>query len=117
MGITLRVTYLGMLVKYSVPHPDSYTVAALCADVYMRACSDIPHAGEKFKLEAKLAWSGQYRLVEDDADLQDIFLAFKARRLKIIMFQMESLPLTVLAAAESMNQEDSYEADESYSAN
>ncbi|KAL5844113.1 hypothetical protein ACOSQ3_010152 [Xanthoceras sorbifolium] len=99
MGVTL-------LVEYSVPHPDNYTLTALCADVYMTTCSDMPHPHEKFKLEAKLAWTREYRLIEDDTDLQDIFLVFKARELKIIRFQMELLPLTVVPPADSAH--DSY---------
>ncbi|KAL5823059.1 hypothetical protein ACOSQ3_021004 [Xanthoceras sorbifolium] len=96
MAVTLRVKYLGIDVEYNVPHLEDYSLLALFADVYMMACSEIPHADEMFKLEVKLAWTGEYRLIEDDRDLRDVFLVFKCGGLKAIRMHMESLPLTAV---------------------
>ncbi|KAL5864910.1 hypothetical protein ACOSQ3_002424 [Xanthoceras sorbifolium] len=96
MAVTLRVKYLGIDVEYNVPHPEDYSLSALFADVYMMTCSGIPHADEKFKLEVKLAWTGEYRLIEDEWDLRDVFLVFKCRGLKAIRMHIESLPLTAV---------------------
>ncbi|KAL5760237.1 hypothetical protein ACOSQ2_019075 [Xanthoceras sorbifolium] len=116
MAVTLRVKYLGIDVEYNVPHPEDYSLSALFADVYMMACSDIPHTDEKFKLEVKLAWTGEYRLIEDERDLRDVFLVFKCRGLKAIRMHMESLPLTAVPPPHEPGSEEG-EPHESYSTN
>ncbi|KAL5751672.1 hypothetical protein ACOSQ2_022179 [Xanthoceras sorbifolium] len=96
MAVTLRVKYLGIDVEYNVPHSEDYSLSALFADVYIMACSEIPHADEKFKLKVKLAWTGEYRLIEDERDLRDVFLVLKCRGFKAIRMHLESLPLTAV---------------------
>ncbi|KAL5808850.1 hypothetical protein ACOSQ3_029541 [Xanthoceras sorbifolium] len=62
----------------------------------MMACSEMSYLDEKFKLEVKLAWTDEYRLIEDGRDLRDVFLVFRYRGLKVIRMHMESLPLTAV---------------------
>ncbi|KAL5802462.1 hypothetical protein ACOSQ4_030767 [Xanthoceras sorbifolium] len=73
-----------------------YTLEALIEDVYMRCCSTFPDPTEKFKIEARLPWSGQYVTLKNDIDFKDVFKLFVDRKLFTIRVDVEFLPLDIL---------------------
>ncbi|KAK0575443.1 hypothetical protein LWI29_000625 [Acer saccharum] len=72
--VVISVKFAGTQIEYNVLEPESYTLAALWADVYVMSYSNFPDPNEKFTTEAILPWNRQHRLIEDDRDLQDIFM-------------------------------------------
>ncbi|KAK2638318.1 hypothetical protein Ddye_026113 [Dipteronia dyeriana] len=65
--------------------------------VYMCTCATFPEPTETFKAEVKLPWSGEYKVLNDDRDLQCVFNMFMNRNLKTIRIDVELQALAVAA--------------------
>ncbi|KAL5776529.1 hypothetical protein ACOSP7_009455 [Xanthoceras sorbifolium] len=98
---TLNVKFMGCQVEFGIAYPDNYTLATLWADVYMFVHSTIPDPSESFKVEVRLPWNGEYKLIKNDNELKEILNMFKARDVETIRMDMELLPLTSLTPVES----------------
>ncbi|KAK1553550.1 hypothetical protein Q3G72_000306 [Acer saccharum] len=96
--VVISVKFAGTQIEYNVLEPESYTLAALWADVYVMSYSNFPDPNEKFTTEAILPWNGQHRLIEDDRDLQDIFMVFRGKHLNMIRINMQLLQLSNAAS-------------------
>ncbi|KAK1564406.1 hypothetical protein Q3G72_002522 [Acer saccharum] len=77
--LTISAKFLGGQVEFGVGDHKQYTLANLWADVYMYCCSTMPNPSERFKVEVKLPWNGEYKLVGDDKELQQVFRMFKEK--------------------------------------
>ncbi|KAI9160652.1 hypothetical protein LWI28_010346 [Acer negundo] len=91
---TISAKFLGTQVEFGLPNPDMYTLAKIWADVYMFTCSSIPSPDERFKAEVKLPWNGEYKLIQNDDDMQGVFKEFKERSLETFRFDFDLLPNT-----------------------
>ncbi|KAI9201286.1 hypothetical protein LWI28_021137 [Acer negundo] len=60
----------------------------------------IPNPSETFKTEARLPWSGQYKTIKDDNDLQQVFDMFKVRGIETVRIDIKLLPLVVVPIVE-----------------
>ncbi|KAK2648282.1 hypothetical protein Ddye_015771 [Dipteronia dyeriana] len=79
--LTISAKFLGTQVEFGIKNTHMYTLASLWADVYMFTCSTMPEPLESFKAKARLPWSGEYRHIQDDRDLQDIFNQFREKKI------------------------------------
>ncbi|KAI9181428.1 hypothetical protein LWI28_014922 [Acer negundo] len=91
---TISAKFLGTQVEFGLPNLDMYTLAEIWVDVYMFTCSSIPSPDERFKAEVKLPWNGEYKLIQNDDDMQGVFKEFKERSLETIRFDFDLLPNT-----------------------
>ncbi|KAI9195136.1 hypothetical protein LWI28_012105 [Acer negundo] len=66
----ISAKFLGSQVEFAIQNLDQYTLGSLWADVYMCTCATFPEPTETFKAEVKLPWSGDYKVLNDDRDLQ-----------------------------------------------
>ncbi|KAL5738252.1 hypothetical protein ACOSP7_031013 [Xanthoceras sorbifolium] len=92
-SLRISAKFLGIEVEFNVDNPSTYTLATLCADVYMYGCSTFPEPTESFKVEALIPWRGIFRVIADDDDLQDLFAQYKSKHIRTIRLDVELLPL------------------------
>ncbi|KAL5770339.1 hypothetical protein ACOSP7_014493 [Xanthoceras sorbifolium] len=92
-SLRISAKFLGTEVEFNVDNPSTYTMATLCADVYMYGCSTFPEPTESFKVEALIPWRGIFRVIADDDDLQDLFAQYKSKHIRTIRLDVELLPL------------------------
>ncbi|KAK0571241.1 hypothetical protein LWI29_013030 [Acer saccharum] len=61
----------------------------------------MPEPSESFKVEARLPWSGEYRHIKDDRDLQYLFNHFREKKIDTVRIDVVliSLLTSVLTAA------------------
>ncbi|TXG55893.1 hypothetical protein EZV62_017206 [Acer yangbiense] len=88
--------FLGNQIEFGIVDPGMYTLAALCADVYMCNCSKLPDPTETFKVEAKLPWNRECKLISDNRDLQQAFNMFREKNLETIRIDVELLPFATM---------------------
>ncbi|KAK2647678.1 hypothetical protein Ddye_015167 [Dipteronia dyeriana] len=74
-----------------------YTLASLWADMYMFTYSTMPESSESFKAKARLPWSGEYRHIQDNRDLQDLFNHFREKkidtmRIDVVLNSLATMP-------------------------
>ncbi|TXG62740.1 hypothetical protein EZV62_009734 [Acer yangbiense] len=93
----ISAKFLGSQVEFAIQNLDQYTLGSLWADVYMCTCATFPEPTETFKAEVKLRWSGEYKVLNDDRDLQCVFNMFRNRNLETIKIDVE-LQAVVVAA-------------------
>ncbi|KAI9198017.1 hypothetical protein LWI28_008658 [Acer negundo] len=58
----------------------------------MYFCSTKPNPAKRFKAKVKLPWNGEYKLVGDDKELQQVFKMFTEKSIHSIRFDFELLP-------------------------
>ncbi|KAK2655096.1 hypothetical protein Ddye_008148 [Dipteronia dyeriana] len=58
--------------------------------------SNLPDRNEKFTTEVILPWNGQHRLIEDDWDMQDIFMVFRGKQLNTIRINIQLLQMATV---------------------
>ncbi|KAK1582919.1 hypothetical protein Q3G72_019536 [Acer saccharum] len=114
--VVISAKFAGTQIEYNVLEPENYTLAALWADVYVMSYSNFPDPNEKFTTEAILPWNGQHRLIEDDRDLQDIFMVFRGKHLNMIRINMQLLQVAGVDPEVLVNSEPHIPVD-SYSCN
>ncbi|KAH7573387.1 hypothetical protein JRO89_XS03G0137100 [Xanthoceras sorbifolium] len=90
----ISAKFLDIQIEYLVQDVENYTLGALWGDMYMMTCSSLPEPSETFK--AKVRMPGEYKLLERDMDLQDVFQHFKSKGLDTIMVNIDLLPLVAL---------------------
>ncbi|KAK3198091.1 hypothetical protein Dsin_021506 [Dipteronia sinensis] len=71
--------FSGQQVEFGIVNPKQYTLDTLWVDVYMFSCSTMPDPTEKFKVEVKLPWSGEYKVLGAEFHMQDVFRMFRER--------------------------------------
>ncbi|KAK2645434.1 hypothetical protein Ddye_020629 [Dipteronia dyeriana] len=94
--VVISAKFAGIQTEYTVLEPESYTLIAIWADVYVMTYSNFPGRNEKFTTEAILPWNGQHRLIEDDRDLQDIFMVFRGKKLNTIRINIQLLHMATV---------------------
>ncbi|KAL5819562.1 hypothetical protein ACOSQ4_023404 [Xanthoceras sorbifolium] len=62
----ISAKFLGTQIEFTINDHHIYTLATLWADVYIYAYSTLPHYTERFKMEAKIPYSGEYKIIADD---------------------------------------------------
>ncbi|KAL5821470.1 hypothetical protein ACOSQ3_023352 [Xanthoceras sorbifolium] len=92
-SLRISAKFVGTEVEFDVDNPSTYTMATLCADVYMYGCSTFPEPTKSFKVEALMPWRGIFRVIADDDDLQDLFAQYKSKHIRTIRLDVELLPL------------------------
>ncbi|KAL5772125.1 hypothetical protein ACOSQ2_012049 [Xanthoceras sorbifolium] len=78
--LRISAKFLGTEVEFNVDNPSTYTMATLCADVYMYGCSTFPEPTESFKVEALIPWRGIFR--------------YKSKHIRTIKLDVELLSLS-----------------------
>ncbi|KAL5840168.1 hypothetical protein ACOSQ3_012820 [Xanthoceras sorbifolium] len=68
--INISAKFLGTQSDFVIDQPKEYTLSAFLANVYLFTYTKLPNPSEKFKAEVKMSWSSEYKLVDDDSDLQ-----------------------------------------------
>ncbi|KAK1559664.1 hypothetical protein Q3G72_017065 [Acer saccharum] len=94
--LAISAKFLGNQIEFGIVNPGMYTLATLCADVYMCNCSKLPDPTQTFKVEAKLPWNGECKLISDDRDLQQAFNMFREKNLETIRIDVELLPFATM---------------------
>ncbi|KAL5848659.1 hypothetical protein ACOSQ4_006672 [Xanthoceras sorbifolium] len=89
-SLRISAKFLGTEVEFDVDNPSTYTLATLCADVYMYGCSILPESIESFKAEALIPWRGIFRVIADD---DYVFARYKSKHIRTIRLDVELLPL------------------------
>ncbi|TXG69264.1 hypothetical protein EZV62_004199 [Acer yangbiense] len=98
MEVSSTSTDGGSQVEFAIQNLKQYTLGSLWADVYMCTCATFPKPTETFKVEVmKLPWSGEYKVLNDDRDLQCVFNMFRNRNLETIRIDVELQALAVAA--------------------
>ncbi|KAK2641517.1 hypothetical protein Ddye_023280 [Dipteronia dyeriana] len=103
--IVISAKFAGIQIEYTVLEPESYTLAAQWADVYVMTYSNFPDPNRKFTTKAILPWNEQHRLIEDDRDLQDIFMVFRGKQLNTIMINIQLLQMATIDPEVLVNSE------------
>ncbi|KAL5788321.1 hypothetical protein ACOSP7_005270 [Xanthoceras sorbifolium] len=59
--LNISAKFDGIQSHFLVDKLEEYTLSSLIADVYLFTLSKLPESYEKFKVEVKLPWSGEYK--------------------------------------------------------
>ncbi|KAK1551044.1 hypothetical protein Q3G72_029222 [Acer saccharum] len=91
--LTISAKFLGTQVEFGIENTHMYTLTSLWADVYLFSCSTMPEPSESFKVEARLPWSGEYRHIKDDRDLQYLFNHFREKKIDTVRIDVVLISL------------------------
>ncbi|KAK1571941.1 hypothetical protein Q3G72_025216 [Acer saccharum] len=92
----MSARFLGTHVEFRVENSEMYTMAQLWTDVYMSCCYTFLEPSEGFKVEVRVPWCAEFKLLKDDKDLQVIFKMFAERKLSTIRVDFELRPFASL---------------------
>ncbi|KAL5776520.1 hypothetical protein ACOSP7_009446 [Xanthoceras sorbifolium] len=98
--LNISAKFHGTQSDFLVDKPEKYILSSLIAYVYLFTLLKLPESYEKFKVEVKLPWSGEYKVIEYDSQLQNIFTEFIHMKIKCIRVDVELLPISTLPLAE-----------------
>ncbi|KAL5779749.1 hypothetical protein ACOSQ2_010486 [Xanthoceras sorbifolium] len=91
--LNISAKFLGTRSDFLIDQPKKYTLSALFVDVYLFTCSKLPDPSKKYKAEVKIPWSSEYKLIENDRDLD----------IRCVRVDIELLPLDTLPPLDSAN--------------
>ncbi|KAL5800248.1 hypothetical protein ACOSQ4_033132 [Xanthoceras sorbifolium] len=98
--LNISAKFDGIQTDFLVDKLEEYTLSSLIADVYLFTLSKLPESYEKFKVEVKLPWSGEYKVIDNNNQLQNIFTEFIQRKIRCIRVDVELLPISTLPSVE-----------------
>ncbi|KAL5777383.1 hypothetical protein ACOSP7_010309 [Xanthoceras sorbifolium] len=98
--LNISAKFDGIQTDFLVDKLEEYTLSSLIADVYLFTLSKLPELYEKFKVEVKLPWSGEYKVIDNNNQLQNIFTEFIQRKIRCIRVDVELLPISTLPSVE-----------------
>ncbi|KAI9186521.1 hypothetical protein LWI28_018105 [Acer negundo] len=66
----------------------------------MMTCSSFPEPSENFKTEVRLPWTGEFKFVESDMELQELFKLFTSKGLETMRINIDLMSLATLPLEE-----------------